>query len=71
MRGYKKKKKLRGYIEDPKEEISGNKKFRAKEAPHPCYYASRDRDFPHICLFFIFWAEKSEFQVPARCSSPK
>ena len=43
--------KMRDFIEDPKEEVSGNQIFRAKEASYPCYYASRGRDSPYFGLF--------------------
>ena len=36
--------KRKGFTEDPKEEISGNQGFRAREASYPCYYALRGKD---------------------------
>ena len=58
---------MRGFTEDPKEEISRNQRFRVREASHPCYYASRGRDSSYLDLFFTFWADKWEFRVPAQC----
>ena len=52
--------KRRGFTEDPKEEISGNQRFWAKEVSHLCYYASRGRDSFYLGLFFTFWAEMKE-----------
>ena len=43
--------KMRGFTEDPKEEISGNQIFRAREASYPCYYALGDRDASYFGLF--------------------
>ena len=40
-----------GFTEDPKEAISGNQIFRAREASYICYYASRGRDFSYFGLF--------------------
>ena len=62
---------MRGFTEDPNEEFSGNQRFRAKEASHPYYHASRGRDSSYLGLFFTFWAEICEFRVSAQCSSPK
>ena len=50
--------KMKDFIEDPKEEISGNKRLRAREASYPCYYASRGRDSSYFGLFppyGLFW----------------
>ena len=55
------KKKKKDFTEDPKEGISGNQGFRAREPSHPCYYASRGRDSSYLGLFFTFWVEKWEF----------
>ena len=35
---------MRGFAEDPKYEFSGNRRFRAREASHPCNHVSRGRD---------------------------
>ena len=43
--------KRRGFTEDPKEEISGNQRFQAREVSYPCYYASRGKDSSYFCLF--------------------
>ena len=61
--------KMRGFIEDPKEEFSRNQRFLAREASHPYDYASRYKDSSYLALFFTFWAEKWESRVPARCFS--
>ena len=45
------KKKMRDFTEDPKEEISGNRGFWAREASYPCYYTSRGRDSSYFALF--------------------
>ena len=50
--------KLRDFIEAPKEEISRNQGFRAREAFYPCYYVSRGRDSSYFGLFSthrVFW----------------
>ena len=42
------------FAEVPKEEISGNQGFRAREAPYPSYYALRGRDSSYFGLFLPF-----------------
>ena len=54
--------KIRGFTEDSKEEVSGNQRFRAKEASHLCCYTSRGRDSSYLGLFFTFWAENGSFE---------
>ena len=54
--------KRRGFTKVLKEEISGNQGFRAREASHSCYYASRGKDSSYLSLFFTFWAERWEFE---------
>ena len=39
------------FAKDPKEEISGNQGFQAREASYPSYYAPRDRDSSYFGLF--------------------
>ena len=63
--------KRRGFIKDPKEEFSGNQRFRAREASHPCYHALRGRDSLYLCLFFIFWAKKMRVSSSSSISSPR
>ena len=36
--------KTKDFIEDPREEISGNQRFQVREASYPCYYAPRGRN---------------------------
>ena len=43
--------KRRDFTEDPKEEISGNQGFQAREASYPYYYTSRDKDSSYFDLF--------------------
>ena len=43
--------KRKGFTEDPKEEISRNQGFQAREASHPCYYASIGRNSSYFGLF--------------------
>ena len=45
------KKREKDFTKYPNEEISGNQGFRAREASHPCYYASRGRDSSYYDLF--------------------
>ena len=45
---------MRDFAEDPKEKISGNPRFRTREASYLCYYASRGRDSFYFNLFLIF-----------------
>ena len=57
--------KMRGFIEDPNEDIW------ARKASHLCCYASRGKDSFYLGLFFDLWAKKWEFLVPTRCPSPR
>ena len=59
--GYEWVPKRRGFAKDLKGEISGNQRFRDREAS-PYYYVSRGRDSSYLRLFFIFWAEKWGFE---------
>ena len=43
--------KMRDFTEDPKEEISGNQGFQAREASYSCYCASRGRDSSYFVYF--------------------
>ena len=43
--------KMKDFIEDSREEISGNQGFQARKASYPCYYASRGRDSSYSSLF--------------------
>ena len=63
--------KKEGFTKDPNEEILGNHRFRAREASHPCYYASRGKNSSYLGLFFTFWVEKLEYRVLSQCSSPR
>ena len=54
--------KKEGFTKVLKEEISGNQGFLAREASHPCYYASRGKDYSYLSLFFTFWVERWEFE---------
>ena len=47
--------KNRAFTEDPKEKISGNQLFQAREASYMCYYASRGRDSSYLGLFLLLW----------------
>ena len=49
------------FAEDPKEEISGNQEFRAKEASHEYYYAQRGRDSSYLGLFSTLRLTKRGF----------
>ena len=51
------------FIEDPKEEISGNKRFRVREASYPCFYTSRGRDSFYLGLFSNVVLRKRGFFV--------
>ena len=53
----------RDFTEDPKEEISGNQRFRAREASNSCFYASRCRDSTYLGLFSTFGLGKMGFFV--------
>ena len=52
--GYAWVQKMRGFVEDPNEEFSGNRRFQAREASHPCNHASRSMDSSYLGLFSIF-----------------
>ena len=43
--------KRKDFTEDPKEEISVNQGFRAREASHPCYYAPKVGVLPILNYF--------------------
>ena len=43
--------KMRDFIKDPKEEISGNQRFWARKASYRCYCASRGRGSSYFGLF--------------------
>ena len=45
--------KRRDFTEDPKEDISGNQGFWAREASYPCYYASRGGVLPTLVYFYL------------------
>ena len=62
--GYANVPKRRDAIEDPKEEISGNQGFRARESSYLCYYVSRGRDSSYFGLF-------STLRVVWLCFYPK
>ena len=46
--------KRRDFTKDPKEEISKNQIFQAREAYYPCYYVSKGRDSSYFGLFLLF-----------------
>ena len=46
--------KRKDFTEDPKEEILENQGFRAREASHSCYYASRGRDSSNLVYSSLF-----------------
>ena len=46
--------KRKDFTEDPKEEILENQGFRAREASHLCYYASRGRDSSNLVYSSLF-----------------
>ena len=43
--------KMRDFTEYPKEKISGNQRFWAREASYPCYCALRGRDSSYLVYF--------------------
>ena len=53
--------KRRDFTEDPKEEISGNQGFRAREASYPCYYSSKGRVLPTLAYFYLKGADLNGF----------
>ena len=53
--------KMRDFTEDPNEEISGNQRFRAREASYSCYYASRCRVLPTLVYFYLKEADLNSF----------
>ena len=56
-------KKRRGFTEDPKEEISRNRGFWAREASYPCYCTPRGRDSSYSSLFPLGGADFMENMV--------
>ena len=60
-KGYEYIPKMRDFGKDPKEEILGNQRFRAREASYPCFYASRGRDSSYLGLFTTFELRKMVF----------
>ena len=55
--------KMRGFTKDLKHEFSGNQIFQAREASHPCNYASRGRDSSYLGLFSTVGLRKRVFYV--------
>ena len=53
--------KRKDFTEDPKEEISGNQGFWAKEASYLCYYASRGRVLFTLVYFYLNGADLKDF----------
>ena len=49
--------KMRDFTKYPKEEISGNQRFRVREASYSCYCASRGRDSFYLGLFLLLWTD--------------
>ena len=54
--------KRRDFTEHPKEEFSRNQRFRAREASHLCYHASRGMDSSYLGLFFTFGQKNAGFE---------
>ena len=59
--GYANVPEMRDFFEDPKEEIFGNQRFRAREASYPCSYAPRGKDSSYLGLFSTFGLRKRDF----------
>ena len=53
---------MRDFNEDPKEEISGNQRFRARETSYLCFYASRGMDSSYLGLSSTFGLRKEVFR---------
>ena len=53
--------KRRDFTKYPKEEISGNQRFRARKASYPCYYASRGRVLYSLVYFYLKEADLNGF----------
>ena len=45
--------KKRDFTKDPKDEVSGNQAFQARETSYSYYYASRSKDSSYFGLFSI------------------
>ena len=54
--GYSWVPKMGDFAKDPKEEISGNQGFWARESSYLSYYAPRDRDSSYLGLFLLLWS---------------
>ena len=61
---------MRNFAKDPKGEISGDQRFRSREASHPCYYAPRGSDSSYSGLLSIFGHENGDFRFQPDDSSP-